>query len=50
MKEGLPRLKMLKFGAGHWQNGVNFDGEWRTIGMHEDMYVVFDQGLGPNLW
>lgn len=50
MKEGLPRLKMLKFGAGQWRDGVNFDGEWRTIGMHENMYMVFDRGLGPSPW
>ena len=32
MEEGLPRLRMLKFGSKEWPDGMNFDGEeWETL-------------------
>jgi hypothetical protein len=51
IEEGLPKLKTLRFGAGMWDNGENFDGgEWSNVGIHRDVYTGFDKGIGPSPW
>jgi len=51
MEEGLPKLKILKFGTGIWANGENFDGEaWDYVGLHDDRYTGFHAGTGPSPW
>lgn len=48
MVEGLPKLKVLKFGAGSWDNGENFDEkEWGRVGVNTDRYTGFHSGMGP---
>lgn len=49
--EGMPKLKKLKFGVGEWRDGRNFDGaEWVQDGVHGNMYMRFDRGMGPTPW
>lgn len=49
--EGMLRLRRLRFGVGEWSDGSNFDGgEWVQIGMHGNMYMQFNRGVGPTPW
>jgi hypothetical protein len=51
IEKGLSKLKTFQFGMGEWEDGQNFDGaHWVSVGVHYNMYMGFDRGIGPSPW
>jgi hypothetical protein len=47
----LPKLRVLKMGAGVWSNGGNFDGmQMGDLGVHAANYLSLNCSYGPSPW